>query len=180
MARQDVDRWLTVKLAAITVGMFAFGFALVPLYDVFCEITGLDGRVDTTAKSAVVAPDLERTVRIEFVTDLGQYAPWEFEAPVRHMDVHPGQLYNVSFSAKNLAVRSLVGSAIPKVTPGLASPYLQKTECFCFEPQEFSAGELKQMPVAFVIDPELPDHIDTLTLSYTFYAAPSVASAGEI
>lgn len=180
MAEQEADRWLTLKLAAITVGMFGFGFALVPLYDVFCEITGLGGRVDTEAKTAVVAPDLNRTVRIEFVTDLGQYAPWDFEAPVRHMEVHPGELYNVSFSAKNRAVRPLVGTAIPKVTPGLASPYLQKTECFCFEPQEFAAGELKQMPVAFVIDPELPSHIDTLTLSYTFYAAPSVASVGEL
>jgi len=165
-------------LVIVAVAMFGFGFLLVPLYDVFCEITGLGGRIDTTQAAQVNSerPDLSRTVKVEFVASVGQFAPWEFRPSVSHLDVHPGKLYRTSFTAQNLADQGLIGHATPSVAPGQAAKYLKKIECFCFTPQPFAAHETKDMPVVFVIDPELPDYVDTLTLSYTFFASTQLAS----
>ncbi len=169
------DRKLAGQLVLLAVAMFGFGFLLVPLYDVFCDLTGLGGRTANTQARVEERPDESRTVRVEFVASLGQYAPWEFRPAVSHLQVHPGKLYKTAFYARNLANQALVGHATPSVAPGRAARFFKKTECFCFTPQAFAANQERDMPVVFIIDPELPAHIDTVTLSYTFYADPQLA-----
>jgi len=164
------DKALGLKLVALAVAMFGFGFALVPLYDVFCDITGLGGRTESEAAQVVERVDADREVRLEFVASLGRGAPWRFEPAVSSMRVHPGQIYTAYFRAENLRDEALTGQAVPSVAPGLAARYLRKIECFCFTQQDFAAREARDMPVVFLIEPELPEHIDTLTLSYTFFA----------
>lgn len=170
---------LVAKLVLLTIGMFGFGYLLVPIYDVFCEITGLGGRTGDQATAAPLAPDLDRLVTIEFVASVNQGAPWEFRPTVSRMQVHPGQMYQTSFFAQNQSDGFLVGHAVPSVAPGQAARYLQKTECFCFNQQDFNAGESKDMPVVFYLDPEIPEHVDTVTLSYTFFARDRLAAAGQ-
>ncbi len=174
-AGETSNRGLIGRLLLMAGGMFAFGFALVPLYDAFCEVTGLGGR--TSAQAAVVAerPDESRTVTVEFVASLGGFAPWDFEPAVTSMQVHPGRLYQTHFVARNRSAARLTGHALPSVAPGSAARHFQKTECFCFTPQEFLPEEQRDMPVVFIIDPELPGHVDRVTLSYTFYAGQTVA-----
>ncbi len=165
---------LTLKLVGLALGMFAFGFLLVPLYDIFCDITGLGGKFDTVA--AVVEPQTpidDRTVTIEFVATLNEYAPWEFHPAVASIEVRPGEMYDTTFYARNLTDRTIVGQAVPSVAPGQAVKYFQKTECFCFTSQKFDAQESRDMPLKFVVDPDLPEYIDRLTLSYTFFATPN-------
>ncbi|MEO0997092.1 MAG: cytochrome c oxidase assembly protein [Pseudomonadota bacterium] len=168
---------LILQLAALSVGMFAFGFALVPLYDVFCDITGLGGRTNDTAAVVTEAPDPSREVTVEFVTTVNEYAPWEFEATVDRMTVHPGKIYRTSFVATNLTDAILIGQAVPSVTPLKAATHLRKTECFCFVSQQFEGAERKDMPVQFMVDPALPAHIETITLSYTYFRNEGATAA---
>ena len=164
------NRRMVRRLLLVTVAMFGFGFAMVPLYDVLCEVTGLNGK--TGSRVAVVEPmkvDESRTVTVEFVASLNLGAPWEFAPQVTRMQVHPGQFYQTHFWAKNVASQPMTGQAIPSVTPGLAASHFQKIECLCFKRQRFQAGEGRQMPVTFRIDPELPPDVRTVTLSYTFF-----------
>ena len=163
------DRWLPLKLVAMAAGSFAFAFSLVPLYDVFCEITGLGGRVTQTTTALEEQADTTRTVRIEFTTTVNESAPYRFESSVASMDIVPGRIYDATFIAQNLTDDARVAQAIPSVYPGKATNYLRKTECFCFNNQPFTAGEEKTMPVRFMIDPDLPGYIDTITLAYTFF-----------
>lgn len=169
---------LVGKLLALAVAMFGFGYLLVPIYDVFCEITGLGGRTGDRATAVEMTPDLDRIVTVEFVASVNQGAPWEFRPSVSRMEIHPGEMYQTSFFARNESDEFLVGHAVPSVAPGQAARYLQKTECFCFNTQDFQAGETKDMPVIFFVDPEIPEHVDTVTLSYTFFARDRVATAG--
>lgn len=163
-------RNLSLKLVTLAACMFLFGFALVPLYDVFCDITGLGGRTETEAAQVVERVDADREVRIEFVASVARGAPWRFAPTVSSMRVHPGQIYTAYFHAENLRDEAFTGQAVPSVAPGLAAKHLRKIECFCFTQQEFEPREARDMPVVFMIEPELPEHIDTLTLSYTFFA----------
>lgn len=165
------------QLALLTVGMFGFGFALVPLYDVFCEITGLGGKTNAEAALVVEAPDESRTITIEFVTTVNEYAPWEFAPTVRKLEVHPGKLYTTTFLATNLTDQARVGQAVPSVTPLKAAVHFKKTECFCFTAQAFEGAESKQMPVQFMVARELPEYVDTITLSYTFFENTTVAAS---
>lgn len=167
------SRALTVRLLVFTVGMFMFGvFALPPLYDVFCEVTGLGGKTNTTAANPVVTKiDTDREVKLEFVTTVNHYAPWEFRATVDSMPIHPGELYEATFIARNLSSKDKVAQAVPSVSPAVAASYFKKLECFCFTSQQFAAGEEKEMSVRFLVGSELPDYIDTITLSYTFFDA---------
>jgi cytochrome c oxidase assembly protein subunit 11 len=158
------------RLMFLVVGMFGFVFALVPLYDVFCDITGLNGK--TSGKPAVaveVRPDLSRTVMVEFVASVNESMPWDFRPSVTRMEVHPGQMYRTSFYARNRTDDIMVGQAIPSVTPGQAARHFKKTECFCFTEQQFGAREGRDMPLLFMVDPELPEEIEVLTLAYTFF-----------
>ena len=174
------NRSLTARLLVFAAGMFAFGFlVLPPLYDVFCDITGFGGRTNSTAITATEAPDLSRTVRIEFVTTVNQYAPWKFSAAVDSMEVHPGKMYLATFSATNLSAQQLIGQAVPSVAPVTANEHFKKIECFCFTSQEFAANEERALPLQFIVDPELPDYVDTITLSYTLFDTAPVAARVE-
>ena len=170
-------RSLVGRLLIMTAGMFAFGFALVPLYDVFCEITGFGGRTNSEAVTAVEAPDLDREIRVEFVTTVNETAPWSFAADRPSMTVNPGKLYFATFTAENQTSQQKIGQAVPSVAPVAAAEHFKKLECFCFNNQEFMAKESKAMPLQFIVDPDLPDHVDTITLQYTFYDTLRVSSA---
>lgn len=164
------NRNLAIRLTVMAVGMFAFGYLLVPLYDVMCRITGIGGR--TNAEAATVSATQavsERLVTVEFVAAVNEQAPWEFRPTVSSIQVHPGQLYDTAFFARNLTDGVLVGSAVPSVAPGQAAKHFIKTQCFCFTQQDFTAGEGRDMGVQFMVDPELPEFIDHITLSYTFF-----------
>lgn len=163
------NRSLTVRLLVWVVAMFGFGFLLVPLYDVFCEITGFGGRTNTEAVAVAEAPDDSRTVRVEFVTQTNEYAPWEFSADVPSMEVHPGRLYYATFTAKNLTNQDKVAQAVPSIAPGAVSDHFRKLECFCFTSQAFAAKEERKLPLSFIVDPGLPDYVDTITLQYTMF-----------
>jgi cytochrome c oxidase assembly protein subunit 11 len=164
------NKALTFRLFAMAVGMFAFGFiVLPPIYSIFCEITGLGGKTNNSAANITEAPDQNRSVQLEFVTAVNQYAPWDFRAGAADMTITPGVLYDTTFIATNLAGKDKIAQAVPSVAPAQAAKYFKKLECFCFTTQEFSANEEKHMTVRFIVDPELPPYIDTITLSYTFF-----------
>jgi cytochrome c oxidase assembly protein subunit 11 len=172
----ETNQSLVIKLIGLALGMFAFGFLLVPLYDIFCDITGIGGKFDTEAAIVEVqTPTDDRTITVEFIASLNEYAPWEFRPAVARMDVRPGEMYETTFYARNLTDREIVGQAVPSIAPGQAVKYFQKTECFCFTSQQFDAQEARDMPLKFVVDPDLPEHIDRLTLSYTFFITRQVA-----
>jgi len=170
------NRSLVGQLLLLTLAMFGFGFLLVPLYDVFCQITGFGGRTNTVAAVIEEAPDLTREIRIEFVTTVNSYAQFEFAADVDSMTVNPGRMYSATFTAKNLAARDKIARAVASVAPTTAAEYFTKIECFCFTTQEFLANEERAMPLQFIVNPELPDFIDTITLQYTFYDTARVAA----
>jgi cytochrome c oxidase assembly protein subunit 11 len=173
---KNKHRSLVAQLLIMTVAMFGFGFLLVPLYDVFCEITGFGGRTNTAAVLVAEAPDLTREVRIEFVTTVNSYAQFEFAADADSMTVSPGKMYYATFTAKNLAGVHKVAQAVPSVAPSIAAEHFTKIECFCFTSQEFAAGEERAMPLQFIVNPDLPDYVDTITLQYTFFDTARVAA----
>ncbi len=161
---------LAYKLVFIVLGMFGFGYALVPIYDVFCDLTGINGKTDTEAVAEVkYEVDLNREINLEFITSLNEAAPMAFRTEKTKMKVHPGKYYTVNFYAENKTAKKMVARAIPSVSPGPAAEYFKKTECFCFTEQTFEPNQAKTMPVRFVVDPELPDRYKTITLAYTFF-----------
>lgn len=166
----ESNRMLVGKLFAFTLGMFAFGFlVLPPLYDVFCDLTGFGGRTNTVAAAATEAPDLSRTVRVEFMTTVNEYGLWNFVAEKDSMEVHPGKMYFATFTARNLSAVDKITQAVPSIAPVSASEHFQKIECFCFTSQAFAANEERPLPLQFIVDPDLPDYVDTITLSYTLF-----------
>jgi cytochrome c oxidase assembly protein subunit 11 len=169
------------KLLFVVVGMFSFGFALVPLYDVFCDVTGLNGKTDGEQYVAAepVKVDTTRNIRVEFLANLNDGMPWKFKPLTYEMTVHPGETAKVEYMAKNVTDKDIIGRAVPSVTPGLASSHFKKTECFCFTEQELKAGEEKIMPVIFMIDPDLDQDIHEVTLSYTFFVKPGSEGADK-
>lgn len=160
---------LARRLLLLAIGMFGFGFLLVPLYDAFCEITGFGGRTNETPATAEARADTSRSINLEFVTTVNEYAPWKFRSNEAGMTVHPGGMYEAMFTATNLSDRHKIAQAVPSVAPQEAAKYFKKLECFCFTTQEFAANETRDLPVRFIIDPDLPVHVDTITLSYTFF-----------
>ncbi len=161
---------LVRKLVFIVLGMFGFGYALVPIYDVFCDITGLNGKTESVATEEInYEIDKNREITIEFITSLNESTPMVFRSETKKMKIHPGQYYTVNFYAENKTDKKMVARAIPSVSPGAAAEYLKKTECFCFSEQTFEPKEGKSMPVRFVIDPALPAQYKTITLAYTFF-----------
>jgi len=169
---------LTAKLLGLVAGSFAFGFGLVPLYDVFCDIAGIGTR-DNLAQAATVArtgPDTSRTVTVEFVASVPNAGQWEFRPHVASMQVTPGKLYETTYYAHNRSGGPATGQAVPSVSPMQATRHFQKTECFCFTPQPFSVDERKDMPVRFIVDRDLPADVDRVTLSYAFYDLQRVAA----
>ena len=169
--RQRENRRLTWQLAAIAAGSFGFGFALVPLYNVLCAVTGYGDQAKLRERVAVAVerPDVTRTVTVEFLAEVASSGTFEFRPVVRTVEVHPGQLYTAQFYARNLTGRDTVAQAVPNITPSEVAAYFHKTECFCFSPQHFRLDEGRDMPVRFLIDRSLPRHIERVTLAYTFY-----------
>lgn len=158
------------KLLFVVVAMFAFGFALVPLYDVFCDITGLNGKTNTVAaQKSTDSIDTSRIVTVQFITHNAKQIPWQFKPMVQEITVHPGETKFVKFFAKNEATHDIIGQAVPSVSPGIAASYFQKIECFCFTQQPLKANESIEMGLQFYVDIDLPSEISTLTLSYTLY-----------
>ncbi len=168
--RKRANRRAAGKLGVVVLAMFGFGFALVPLYNVFCEITGLNGKTGVVQASALDgAVDESRLVTVEFTGSVNSSLPWEFAPLSNKMKVHPGKVYEAAFIARNLGSVAKVGQAVPSVAPSAASKYFDKTECFCFTEQRFESGEQRELPLRFVVDKNLPADIKTVTLSYTFF-----------
>ena len=165
---------LVLKLASLCAAMFVFGFALVPLYDVFCAITGLGGKTDAQAAQVAELPAApagsQRTVRVEFLTSSARQAPWEFRPAQSHMEVELGRLYETEFVARNLTDETITAQAVPSVAPGLAARHLKKIDCFCFTTQPFAPDEERELKLVFMVDPALPEHMDTVSLAYTLFA----------
>jgi len=171
------NRQLLWQLLAMAAGSFGFGFALVPLYNVLCSVTGYGDQTRLLERVAAIEhPDVSRTVTVEFLADVASAGSWEFRPVVRTIEVHPGQLYTAQFHAHNLSGRDTVAQAVPNIAPSEVAAYFHKTECFCFSPQHFALNEGRDLPVRFFIDPALPRHIDLITLAYTFYDESSRVS----
>ena len=168
--RKRANRRLIRGLIIMTACSFAFGWALVPLYSVFCKVAGI-GNAQAKEGAAEVreAVDADREVTVEFVADPATVGSFEFRPEAASMRVHPGKLYDTQFWAKNLTGGRSVAQAVPSISPTVAAQYFHKTQCFCFSPQHFGVGEGRDMPVRFIVDPHLPENIDKITLAYTFY-----------
>ncbi len=162
---------IVLTLGVVVVAMFGFGYALVPLYDLLCDVTGLNGKSETVTQpqTASFEVDDSRTITVEFITNLNQGMLWDFKPAVTKMQVHPGKAYQTSFFVNNKTNRTMIGQAVPSVAPFAAANHFVKTECFCFSNQTLQAGEELEMPVVFVINPALPERVKTVTLSYTFF-----------
>jgi cytochrome c oxidase assembly protein subunit 11 len=168
--KSNENKRLTLKLLAFALGSFGFGFALIPLYDVLCDLTGFGNqRALAEQRLTPEKPDDSRTITVDFLADLPSVGSWEFRPVVNSMKVHPGRLYETEYFAHNLTGRETVAQAVPNIAPGKAAGYFRKTECFCFTPQRFAVNEARPMPVRFVVDPAIPRSLDRITLSYTFY-----------
>jgi cytochrome c oxidase assembly protein subunit 11 len=161
------NRALVIKLAVIVVAMFGFGYALVPFYEKICEVTGLRN-IDAADAVTNTQVDMTRSVRVEFDTNL-RNLPWKFRALAEATDVHPGAVTQAMFEVVNLTDHPITGQAIPSYGPRQAAQYFRKLDCFCFSKQTLAAGEKRDMPVVFVVDPKLPKDLSTITLSYTFF-----------
>lgn len=158
-------------MVLVALGAFGFSFALVPLYRIACEkVLGIKlerGAADIGDVQAATRQD--RLVTVTFDGNVNSKLPWEFRPSTLTMRVRPGELYETTYVARNTGVRDIVGSATPSVAPARASQYFNKTECFCFTAQTLVAGETRELPVRFIIDPDLPEDVDSVVLSYTFF-----------
>lgn len=177
------NRRLAGVLALLALGMFGFGYALVPLYDALCLALGLNGktgRVDAVA-AETSAVDKSRWVTVEFTGQAMEGLPWEFRPLQPSIRLHPGQTATVYYVARNRSDRTVVGQATPSVSPSRAAQHFKKVECFCFTRQELAAGEGREMAVTFLLARDLPPEVSRLTLSYAFFdigaPAPALAPA---
>lgn len=172
------NRKLTRQLWLMAAGAFGFGFALIPLYDVMCDITGYGNRASLREASTVVeAAASDRRVTVEMISATPTFGSWEFHPVAASMVVEPGKLYEARFYAKNLQGQSVTAQAIPSIAPSQATRFFHKTECFCFTPQHFDGLEGREMSVRFIVDPDLPGNVDRVTLAYSMYTMPQVAAA---
>ena len=161
---------LVTKLVLITAIMFGFGYALVPLYEAFCKVTGFGGKTDIIEEArANNAEIIDRDVAVTFTSHTNSNLPWEFKPITRGLDVKVGEVETAVFYVKNYSDRPITGIATFNVTPPRAGFHFKKTECFCFSKQVLQPGEEQEMEVRFLLDSELPDDVHELTLSYTFF-----------
>ena len=172
--RQQANVRLAWQLALVALFFTGFGFAMVPLYDAICRLTGLNGKTNAVAQALAenTQVDAARWVKVEFLSQVPPGVGLEFVPEQFSMQVHPGAVIHANYVVKNTTQRAFVGQAIPSVTPAIAAPYFQKIECFCFSQQHLAAGESRTMPVVFVVKPDMDRDIGTVTLSYTFYEVP--------
>lgn len=171
---------LVVKLLLLVAGAFLFAFALVPLYNVLCEVTGFNGKTSAgfaaggLKTDAAPAPasrvDVSRLIRVEFTGTVMPGLPWDMRPLQVSLDVHPGELQQVSYLVRNTSSRPITGRAVPSVTPGQAAQHFEKIECFCFDQQTLAPGEAQELPLAFIVSPEVDRDITHITLSYAFFS----------
>ncbi|MBV2122982.1 MAG: cytochrome c oxidase assembly protein [Candidatus Thiodiazotropha sp. (ex Ctena orbiculata)] len=171
-SRENRNRRTTLLLSGLVVGMFGFGFALVPLYDLFCEVTGTQSlsqrKINPADLQVVKQVESDRLVTVKFDATVNPNLPWDFQTTTRSMRVHPGKTYEVNFIARNRSGDAATGQAIPSVAPWQATPYFSKLECFCFNKQTLDGNQQTDMPLRFMVSPDLPADIQSLTLSYSF------------
>lgn len=173
MSREQENRRMLKKLGVFALFMFGFGFAMVPFYQKFCEVTGINNLIRPAAAVENTQIDTSRWVTIEFDANTHDLA-WEFAPVQRSMRVHPGQMIQVAYEVRNKSAVPVVGQAIPSYGPKVAAEHVRKLECFCFTQQKLAAGESRTMPVQLVIDTQLPAEVNTITLSYTFFEVKGV------
>lgn len=175
-------RRLIGRLLLLLGAAFAFAFALVPLYNVLCDATGLNGKSSLVAEreSAAATPpsqvDATRHVRVDFTGTVMPGLPWDMRPLTMKLDIHPGELQQVSYLVRNTSEHTVVAQAVPSISPGQAAQYFEKIECFCFTQQTLAPGESREMPVAFIVKPALDRDISQITLSYAFF---SIAGEGR-
>lgn len=186
-AKPYKHRKLLIILVTIVIGMFGFGYALVPLYKTICDVLGINGKTGGAVvyDASNTHVDKTRTVTIEFIATNNPSMRWQFYPKTKKIKVHPGAIQKIDFFAENDSGRNMTVQAIPSVTPGIAAKYLKKTECFCFTQQTLASNEAMDMPLLFHIDPSLPKNISTITLSYTLFDVSNMKlkqkkSAGKI
>ena len=168
------------KMVVVAIGAFALTFALVPLYRIACEkVFGI--RLERTASEGVqdAKAAARRVITVQFDGGVNSKLPWEFSPNKVTMQVVPGELYETTYHARNTSERTVVGSAVPSVAPARASGFFSKTECFCFTAQTLKAGEVRDMPVRFIVDPNLPADVKTITLSYTFFKNDTLTAQAQ-
>ena len=171
--QQQSNRRLTRQLWWFVVGAFAFGWALVPLYDVLCSVTGYGSKKELlVAAHAAERVDVNRVVTVEFLSTVPTVGTWEFAPEQSEIRVHPGQLYEATFRAKNLIAQPVTAQAVPSIAPNEATQYFRKTDCFCFTPQHFEANQERELKVRFFVDPALPRNMDRVTLGYAMFDVP--------
>ncbi|MBL8394157.1 MAG: cytochrome c oxidase assembly protein [Candidatus Accumulibacter sp.] len=182
------NRSLVFKLLLLVAAAFAFGFALVPLYDVLCAATGFNGKTNQgkLGVGGIAGPaaapsriDLGRIVTVEFTGTVMPGLPWEMRPLTPTLDLHPGELHQVRFLVHNSSDRSIVGQAVPSVSPGQAAQHFEKLDCFCFSQQTLAPGETKELPLTFIVKPEIGEQIRTVTLSYAFFNVDGQKTASQ-
>jgi len=173
------NRRLAVKLGIATVAMFGFGYALAPMYDLMCQAFGFNGKTGRTDVQAVAATpvDRSRTVTVEFTGLATTGLPWEFKPLTKKLAVHPGETHEVKYWVRNTTSETITGQAVPSVAPGLIAGHFKKIECFCFSQQTLKPGEVREMPVRFVVEPGIDPKVQTVTLSYTFFNTDKTQAA---
>ncbi len=173
------NRRLAVKLGIATVAMFGFGYALAPMYDLMCQAFGFNGKTGRTDVQAAAATpvDKSRSVTVEFTGLATTGLPWEFKPLTKKLTVHPGETHEVKYWVRNTTGETITGQAVPSVAPGLIAGHFKKIECFCFSQQTLKPGEVREMPVRFVVEPGLDPKIQTVTLSYTFFNTDKTQAA---
>ncbi len=170
VTKTKVQRKLVGKLTLLVLCMFGFGFALVPLYDLLCEITGINGKTNTVAYTDIKQPvDTSREINVQFIAINNDKMSWAFRPTARTIKVNPGAPTETFFYAKNPMDYQMTGQAVPSVSPARAAAYFHKVECFCFDQQILESGEDVEMGLQFVIDNDLPDDVRTITLTYTLF-----------
>lgn len=175
--RALANRKLALKLLWVVGAAVLFAFALVPLYDVLCSLTGLNGKTENTPVEVrkALKVDESRWVTVEFTSSVMPGLSWNFYPKQSSMRVHPGQIEMAVYKAKNVTNQAAAGQAVPSVSPAKATPYFKKIECFCFQRQELKAGESREMPLRFYVSPDIPEDVKTVTLSYAFFSAVPAA-----
>jgi cytochrome c oxidase assembly protein subunit 11 len=166
---------LPIILAGVVIGMFGFGYALVPLYNVMCKAFGINGKTQNNAVALSSAVDYKRMITVQFLTTNNANLPWKFYPLTSTIHVHPGQNAQVAFFAENDSGKTMTVQAIPSIAPGIAAKYLKKTECFCFTQQTLKDKEALKMPVIFHIEVDVPSNVHTVTLAYTLFDATNIA-----
>jgi cytochrome c oxidase assembly protein subunit 11 len=176
-----VPRNHAVMLAVLAVGMFGFAFALVPLYQVFCEVTGLNGKTAGPVDTPIsITQFSDREVKIQFLGFVNKDIPWDFSPKQHSMTVKLESINTTEYYARNYAAQAVSGRAVPSVSPGEAAEYLHKVECFCFSRQQLEEGEDVWMPLKFYLDANFPEDVHTITLSYTLYKVPDIQTSDSI